>query len=316
MKTTIDPGLQEAAVSALAGRAGGVAVLDARRRRRPRPRRPGLLRPPAARLDLQDDHHDRRPGEGPRLARRRIRNHQRRQRRRPLHQQRQRRVLRRHLPRGLRRVLQRRLRPARARRSATTSWSRPRKRFGFNSPPTLYAPQIVARSRTGRIDDPDRNRRRSRPRRHARSARAKCWRRRWRWRASPRRSPTTASASRPRSSPTRSCGPTPKPVRVMSKKIADELTELMIGVVTEGTGYRRGDPRGPGRRQDRHRRARARSPGEENARKPDADQGRLVRRLRPGRKGEAGGRGAADRSRSGGRRSRRADAAEVLSAGL
>ena len=30
--------------------------------------------------------------------------------------------------------------------------------------------------------------------------------------------------------------PTPKPVRVMSKKIADELTELMIGVVTEGTG--------------------------------------------------------------------------------
>jgi penicillin-binding protein A len=31
VKTTIDPGLQEAAVSALAGRAGGIAVLDARR---------------------------------------------------------------------------------------------------------------------------------------------------------------------------------------------------------------------------------------------------------------------------------------------
>ncbi len=30
MKTTIDPALQEAAVSALAGRAGGIAVLDAR----------------------------------------------------------------------------------------------------------------------------------------------------------------------------------------------------------------------------------------------------------------------------------------------
>lgn len=30
--------------------------------------------------------------------------------------------------------------------------------------------------------------------------------------------------------------PHAKPVRVMSKKIADELTELMIGVVTEGTG--------------------------------------------------------------------------------
>lgn len=31
--------------------------------------------------------------------------------------------------------------------------------------------------------------------------------------------------------------PDPNSVRVMSKKIADELTELMIGVVTEGTGY-------------------------------------------------------------------------------
>jgi cell division protein FtsI/penicillin-binding protein 2 len=30
--------------------------------------------------------------------------------------------------------------------------------------------------------------------------------------------------------------PRAKPVRVMSKKVADELTELMIGVVTEGTG--------------------------------------------------------------------------------
>jgi peptidoglycan glycosyltransferase len=31
--------------------------------------------------------------------------------------------------------------------------------------------------------------------------------------------------------------PEAEPVRVMSKKLADELTELMIGVVTEGTGY-------------------------------------------------------------------------------
>jgi cell division protein FtsI/penicillin-binding protein 2 len=31
--------------------------------------------------------------------------------------------------------------------------------------------------------------------------------------------------------------PEAKPVRVMSKKVADELTELMIGVVTEGTGF-------------------------------------------------------------------------------
>jgi cell division protein FtsI/penicillin-binding protein 2 len=31
--------------------------------------------------------------------------------------------------------------------------------------------------------------------------------------------------------------PQAKPVRVMSKRVADELTELMVGVVTEGTGY-------------------------------------------------------------------------------
>lgn len=31
--------------------------------------------------------------------------------------------------------------------------------------------------------------------------------------------------------------PDPEPVRVMTKKTADELTELMIGVVTEGTGF-------------------------------------------------------------------------------
>ncbi|HEX3242057.1 MAG TPA: penicillin-binding transpeptidase domain-containing protein [Solirubrobacterales bacterium] len=38
--------------------------------------------------------------------------------------------------------------------------------------------------------------------------------------------------------------PERKPVRVMSKKIADELTELMIGVVTEGTGYAGAIPEG------------------------------------------------------------------------
>ena len=30
--------------------------------------------------------------------------------------------------------------------------------------------------------------------------------------------------------------PDPEPVRVMSKKTADQLTELMVGVITEGTG--------------------------------------------------------------------------------
>jgi cell division protein FtsI/penicillin-binding protein 2 len=38
--------------------------------------------------------------------------------------------------------------------------------------------------------------------------------------------------------------PEKKPVRVMSKKIAGELTELMIGVVTEGTGFAGAIPEG------------------------------------------------------------------------
>ena len=95
---------------------------------------------------------DGRPAEGRRLARRRIRNHQRRQRRRPLHRQRQRRVLRRHLP----------PKPSPSPATPTSPRSGPKignddlvataERFGFNSPPTLYAPKIVARSRTARID--------------------------------------------------------------------------------------------------------------------------------------------------------------------
>jgi penicillin-binding protein A len=36
---------------------------------------------------------------------------------------------------------------------------------------------------------------------------------------------------------TKKLRPTMKPVRVMTKKTADELTELMVGVVNEGTGY-------------------------------------------------------------------------------
>ena len=38
--------------------------------------------------------------------------------------------------------------------------------------------------------------------------------------------------------------PDKKPVRVMSKEIADQLTELMVGVVTEGTGYAGAIPEG------------------------------------------------------------------------
>ena len=132
-------------------------------RRRPRARRPGLLRPAAARLDIQDADHDRRPPEGGRLARRRIRNHRRRQRRRPLHQQRQRRALRRHLPRSVRRVLQRRLRPARAQdRQRRLRRGRGNVRVQLTAEPLLAG--SAGSGRTGRTDDPDRHRRRSRPR--------------------------------------------------------------------------------------------------------------------------------------------------------
>ena len=177
-------------------------------------------------------------------------------------------------------------------------------RFGFNSPPDPLRAADRARSRTRRIDDPDRDRRRNRPRRDARSARAKCWRRRWRWRASRRRSATTACAMPTSIVANKKLRPDAKPVRVMSKKIADELTELMIGVVTEGTGYAGAIPEAQvaGKTGTAELGPEA-GPGE--LAKPGPDQGRLVRGLRPRRKGEAGDRRAADRSRSRRRRSRR-----------
>ena len=162
-------------------------------------------------------------------------------------------------------------------------------RFGFNSPPTLYAPKIVRDGRTRRVEHPRRRRRRPRPRgqrdRPGRSAGdALC-----RWRASRRRSATTGYGSRTRSSRTRSCGLTPKPVRVMSKKIADELTELMIGVVTEGTGTAGAIPEAqvagktgtaelgpePGT-ENRPTRSRSKTPGSRPSRPPTS------RRLRSG----------------------------------
>ena len=132
-------------------------------RRRPGARRPGILRPPATRLDLQDDHHRRRAGEGGGLARRLLRNHQRGQRRRPLHQQRQRRVLRRHLPRSVRRVLQRGLRPARPEDRQRRPGRDGRTLRLQLAPDPLRAPDR-ARGRPSRIEHPDRNRRRNRPR--------------------------------------------------------------------------------------------------------------------------------------------------------
>ncbi len=99
--------------------------------------------------------------------------------------------------------------------------------------------------------------------------------------------------------------PDAEPVRVMSKKIAGELTELMIGVVTEGTGTAGAIPEaqvagktgtaelGP-------------KPGQENAENPVQIKDAWFAAFAPAEKAQAGGRGAADRSRSRGRRSRRA----------
>ena len=134
-------------------------------RRRPRPRRPGLLGPPAAGLDLQDDHHRPPPCKkgvvslddefeitnGVNVGGRFINN-------------------------ANGEYCGGTFRQAFAEScNADFAPLGPKigndelvataERFGFNSPPTLYAPKLVARSRTARIDDPDRNRRRNRPRR-------------------------------------------------------------------------------------------------------------------------------------------------------
>ena len=57
VRTTIDTRLQEAAVTALAGRFGGIAAHRPAQRRDPSAGRDRLLGAPAARLDLQDRHH-------------------------------------------------------------------------------------------------------------------------------------------------------------------------------------------------------------------------------------------------------------------
>ena len=72
-------------------------------------------------------------------------------------------------------------------------------KFGFNSPLTLYDERIVEEV------DPEESTIPKSTSASRRSAREKSGRRHWRWRAWRRRSPTTASASRPPSSSTRSC---------------------------------------------------------------------------------------------------------------
>ena len=162
VKTTIDPDLQEAAVSALAGRAGGVAVLDARNgdvralagQAFSAPQPPGstfkMITTTAALekgvVSLDDEFEI---TDGANVGGRFISN-------------------------ANGEFCGGTFREAFAEscnadfaplgpKIGNDDFVAAAERFGFNSPPTLYAPGS-SRSRTGRIDDPDRDRRRSRPR--------------------------------------------------------------------------------------------------------------------------------------------------------
>jgi peptidoglycan glycosyltransferase len=109
-------------------------------------------------------------------------------------------------------------------------------RFGFNSPPTLYAPRIVAEVEPPESTIPTdigeevdlgvtaigQGEVLATPLEMASVAQTIA--------NGGVREPTSVVANR-------KLRPEPDSVRVMSKKIAGELTELMVGVVTEGTGY-------------------------------------------------------------------------------
>ncbi|MGE5407207.1 MAG: penicillin-binding transpeptidase domain-containing protein [Syntrophothermus sp.] len=108
-------------------------------------------------------------------------------------------------------------------------------RFGFNSPPTLYAPRIVAEVEPAESTIPKeigtevelgvsaigQGEVLATPLQMASVAQTIA--------AGGIRMPTSIVKGK-------KLRPTAKPVRVMSKRIADELTELMVGVVVEGTG--------------------------------------------------------------------------------
>jgi cell division protein FtsI/penicillin-binding protein 2 len=109
-------------------------------------------------------------------------------------------------------------------------------RFGFNSPPTLYAPEVVAAVEPAESTIPTeigeevdlgvtaigQGEVLATPLQMASVAQTIG--------NGGVREPTSVVANQ-------KLRPEPESVRVMSKEIADELTELMVGVVTEGTGY-------------------------------------------------------------------------------
>ena len=113
VRTTIDVGVQEAVATALAGRFGGIAALDAKTRRDPRARRHRVLGPAAARVHLQD-HHDHRGARGEAgQAEHRVPDPDRGDHRRRRAGERERGVVRRQLRGQLRPLVQLRLRAAR-----------------------------------------------------------------------------------------------------------------------------------------------------------------------------------------------------------
>ena len=116
-------------------------------------------------------------------------------------------------------------------------------RFGFNSPPTLYAPKIVAQVEPAESTIPTdigeevdlgvsaigQGEVLATPLEMASVAQTIA--------NDGVREPTSIVANE-------KLRPEAEPVKVMSKKVADELTELMIGVVTEGTGTAGAIPEG------------------------------------------------------------------------
>ena len=116
-------------------------------------------------------------------------------------------------------------------------------RFGFNSPPTLYAPKIVAQVEPAESTIPTeigedvdlgvsaigQGEVLATPLEMASVAQTIA--------DDGVREPTSIVTNK-------KLRPAAEPVKVMSKKVADELTELMIGVVTEGTGTAGAIPEG------------------------------------------------------------------------
>ena len=235
VQTTIDP-----YPAGNRGRGAGRAVRRRRRprrqdRRRPRPRRPGLLRPPAAGLDLQDPHHASRRCEkhvvklddefevtdGINVGGRFIENANGEYCGGTFREAFAESCNADFLPLGP--------------QIGNTKMVETAEKFGFNSPPTLYSPSIVKEVEPAESTIPTdigeevdlavsaigQGEVLATPLQMASVAQTIA--------NDGVRMPTSIVTGK-------KLRPTMKPVRVMSKKTADELTELMIGVVTEGTG--------------------------------------------------------------------------------